>query len=363
MAADDEPPYPRAPGNAAVAAGVLVATALVLLAQAASGPSSRLVLLLVFLPALLAGLGTVAQTVAASVWVTAVVAAHSALYPPADLPARLGTLLGVVAAEAAVIGLCARRVRRERQLLRMRHSAVALQRQLLRPLPVRTAELELFGLYRPVEEDTLIGGDLYDVAKTPYGTRVLVGDVQGKGLRAIGTGFAVLSAFREAAFREEELTAVADALEAAVERHNAYAVQSGELERFVTATVLCVRRGGDVRAVNCGHLAPCLLHPDGRVETVRLRSGVPLGLAALSGEPRTAERFALPTDTVLVLLTDGITEAQNARGAFYPAEQGLAELAGTPAADLPGALDERARHWSGGRCRDDVTVLALRPAH
>ncbi|WP_051826874.1 PP2C family protein-serine/threonine phosphatase [Kitasatospora aureofaciens] len=362
MAADDEPLSPRAPGNGAVAVGVLVATALVLLAQAASGTSSRLVLLLVFLPALLAGLGTVAQTVAVSVWVSAVVAVYSALYPPADLPARVGTLVGVVAAEAAVIALCARRVRRERQLFRMRQSAVALQRQLLRPLPVRTAELDLFGLYRPVEEDTLIGGDLYDVAETPHGTRVLVGDVQGKGLRAIGTGFAVLSAFREAAFREAELTAVADALEAAVERHNAYAVQSGEPERFVTATVLCVRRGGDVRAVNCGHLAPCLLHPDGRVEAVGLPAGVPLGLAALTGEPRTVERFALPEGGVLVLLTDGITEAQDASGAFYPAEQGLAELAGTPAAELPGALDGCARRWSGGRTRDDVTVLVLRPA-
>ncbi|MFJ4188785.1 PP2C family protein-serine/threonine phosphatase [Kitasatospora sp. NPDC089509] len=366
MASDDEPSAPRAPGNRAVALGVLAATVPVLLAQAASGAGSRLVLLLVFVPALLAGLGTVAQTVAASVWVTAVVAVHSALYPPADLPARLGTLLGVVTAEAVVIALCARRVRRERRLFRMRQSAVALQRQLLRPLPVRTAELELFGLYRPVEEDTLIGGDLYDVADTPFGTRVLVGDVQGKGLRAIGTGFAVLSAFREAAFREAELTAVADALEAAVGRHNAYAAQGGEPERFVTATVLCVRRDRDgrtrVRAVDCGHLAPCLLHADGRVEAVELPAGVPLGLADLVGEPRAVGCFVLPADGVLVLLTDGITEAQDASGAFYPAERGLAELAGAGAEALPEALDGRARRWSGGRSRDDVTVLALRRA-
>ncbi|MBO1420474.1 PP2C family protein-serine/threonine phosphatase, partial [Streptomyces sp. FH025] len=340
---------PRAPGNRGVALGVLAATAAVLLAQAASGTSSRLVLLLVFLPALLAGLGTVAQTVAVSVWVTVVVVAHTLLYPPADLPARLGTLLGVIAAEAAVIALCARRVRRERQVFRMRQSAVALQRQLLRPLPVATADVRLYGLYRPVEEDALVGGDLYDVADTPHGTRVLVGDVQGKGLPAIGTGFAVLSAFREAAFREAELTAVADALEAAVQRHNAYAVQSGEQERFVTATVLCVRGGEAVQAVNCGHLTPYLLRPGGRVEAVVLPAGVPLGLAALTGEPRGARCFALPEDGLLVLLTDGITEARAPGGAFYPAERALAGLAATPAADLPGALERGARRFSGGR--------------
>ncbi|MET8628083.1 PP2C family protein-serine/threonine phosphatase [Kitasatospora sp. NPDC004669] len=359
---DQQDAAPRAPGNRAVVLGVLAATAAVLLVQAASGTRSRLVLLLVFLPALLAGLGTVAQTVAVSVWVTAVVVVHSALYPPSDLSARLGTLVGVVAAEAAVVALCARRVRRERELFRIRQSAVALQRQLLRPLPARTPEVDLYGLYRPVEEDAMVGGDLYDVADTPHGTRVLVGDVQGKGLPAIGTGFAVLSAFREAAFREAELTAVAEALDAAVERHNAYAVQSGELERFVTATVLCVRRGADVRAVNCGHLSPYLRRDDGRVEAVPLPAGLPLGLAALTGEPRTVERFALPGDGVLVLLTDGITEAQDASGAFYPADRGLADLAATPAAALPEALDRRARLWSGGRSRDDVTVLALRRA-
>ncbi|MFJ6622079.1 PP2C family protein-serine/threonine phosphatase [Kitasatospora sp. NPDC091335] len=368
---DQQPGSPRAPGNGAVALGVLAATVAVLLVQAASGTNSRLVLLLVFLPALLAGLGTIAQTVAASVWVTAVVVVHSVLFPPGDLTARLGTVLGVIAAEAAVIGLCARRVRRERQLSRMRQSAVALQRQLLRPLPVTTSDVRLDGLYRPVEQDALVGGDLYDIAATPHGTRVLVGDVQGKGLPAIGTGFAVLSAFREAAFREARLPAVADALEAAVERHNAYAVQSGEQERFVTATVLDVSSGdedggGDgveVRAVNCGHLAPYLLHPGGRVEPIVLDAGVPLGLASLAGGVRRpVRRFALPGDGVLVLLTDGVTEAQDASGAFYPVERGLAELAGVPADALPEALDRRARLWSGGRSRDDVTVLALRRA-
>lgn len=385
---NDQQPIARAPGNRAVVLGVLAATAAVLLVQAASGTVSRLVLLLVFLPALLAGLGTVAQTVAVSVWVTAVIVVHSVLVPPGDLSARLGTLVGVIAAEGAVIALCARRVRRERQLSRMRQSAVALQRQLLRPLPVTTSDVRLDGLYRPVEEDAMVGGDLYDVAQTPHGTRVLVGDVQGKGLPAIGTGFAVLSAFREAAFREPRLPAVADALEAAVERHNAYAVQSGEQERFVTATVLCVggpdgnaevpagngngtREGArsrdgsatEVRAVNCGHLSPYLLHPDGRVEPVPLDAGIPLGLAALAapGEPRPVRRFALPGDGVLVLLTDGITEAQDASGTFYPVEQGLADLAATPAEALPEALQRRARRWSGGRSRDDVTVLALRP--
>ncbi|MFI5645214.1 PP2C family protein-serine/threonine phosphatase [Kitasatospora sp. NPDC051705] len=349
----------RAPGNRTVVLGVLASTAVVLLAQAGTGTSARLVLLLVFLPALLAGLGTLAQTIAVSVWVAVVVAVSTVLFPPTSLEARAGTLVAVLGAEAALVALCARRMGRERQLFRMRQSAVALQRQLLRPLPVLTPDVQVFGLYRPVEEDAMVGGDLYDVADTPYGTRVLVGDVQGKGLPAIGAGFAVLSAFREAAFREAALTAVADSLEAAVQRHNAYAAQAGESERFVTATVLGLERGPEVQAVNCGHLAPYLLRR-GRVETVDLAAGVPLGLAELAGEVRTVQWFALPEDGVLVLLTDGITEAQDRDGEFYPVEEGLTALGTTAASLLPQALDGAARHWSGGRRRDDVTVLSLR---
>ena len=118
---------------------------------------------------------------------------------------------------------------------------------------------------------------------------MIIGDVQGKGLPAIGTGFAALGAFREAAVREPELTAVADAVEDAVVRHNAFSAETGEAERFVTALLLGFDGGDRVRAVNCGHLPPRLLC-DGAASAVALhRTSVPLGMADLSGEARAAE--------------------------------------------------------------------------
>ncbi|WP_380281640.1 SpoIIE family protein phosphatase [Kitasatospora purpeofusca] len=349
----------RAPANRTVVLGVLGATLLSLGAQAAGGTSARLILLLVFVPALLAGLGTLAQTVGAAIWVTAVIIVSSVFFPPESINGRALTLATVIGASAVAVLLCARRVRRERDLHRMRQTAVALQRQLLRPLPALTPDVLLHGRYRPIEEDAMVGGDLYDIADTPYGTRVVIGDVQGKGLPAIGTGFAVLGAFREAAFREPALTDVALALEAAVTRHNAYAAQSGEAERFVTATVFCLDRTAAVQAVNCGHLAPYLL-TGGNAQAVPLTPGVPLGLADLAGEVRTVQWFDLPADGTLLLLTDGVTEAQDGAGAFYPVEQRLRAL-GDPTPDqLPEAVDEDVRRYSRGRRRDDLTVLALR---
>ncbi|MFE6868968.1 SpoIIE family protein phosphatase [Kitasatospora sp. NPDC057692] len=349
----------RAPANRTVVLAVLGATAVALGAQAVGGTSARLVLLLVFVPALLAGLGTLAQTVGAAIWVTGVIIVSSVYFPPESINGRALTLATVVGASVVAVLLCARRVRRERELHRMRQSAVALQRQLLRPLPALTPDVLLHGRYRPIEEDAMVGGDLYDIADTPYGTRIVIGDVQGKGLPAIGTGFAVLGAFREAAFREPALTDVALALEAAVTRHNAYAAQSGEAERFVTATVFCLDRTAAVQAVNCGHLAPYLL-ADGAAEAVPLAPGVPLGLADLAGEVRTVQWFDLPADGTLVLLTDGVTEAQDGTGAFYPVEQRLRALGDRTPDRLPEAVDEDVLRYSRGRRRDDLTVLALR---
>ncbi|MFF7454131.1 SpoIIE family protein phosphatase [Kitasatospora sp. NPDC008115] len=351
----------RAPTNRTVVLAVLGATLLVLGAQAVGGTSARLVLLLVFVPALLAGLGTLAQTIGAALWVTAVIVVSSAYFPPESINGRVLTVATVVGASAVAVLLCARRLRRERELHRMRQSAVALQRQLLRPLPALTSDVLLHGRYRPIEEDAMVGGDLYDIADTPYGTRVVIGDVQGKGLPAIGTGFAVLGAFREAAFREPALTDVALALENAVVRHNEYAAQSGEAERFVTATVLCLDRdhGAGVQAVNCGHLAPYLL-ADGRAEAVPLAAGVPLGLADLAGEVRTVQWFDLPDDGTLLMFTDGVTEAADRDGVFYPVEQRLRALLDRTPDRLPAAVDEDVTRHSHGRRRDDLTVLALR---
>ncbi|MFE7558655.1 SpoIIE family protein phosphatase [Kitasatospora sp. NPDC057500] len=351
----------RAPADRTVVLAVLAATLVVLGAQAAGGTNARLVLLLVFVPALLAGLGTLAQTVGAAVWVTTVIIVSSVFFPPESINGRALTVATVVGASAVAVLLCARRIRRERELHRMRQSAVALQRQLLRPLPALTSDVLLHGRYRPIEEDAMVGGDLYDIAETPYGTRVVIGDVQGKGLPAIGTGFAVLGAFREAAFREPALTDVALALENAVTRHNAYAAQSGEAERFVTATVLCLDRGHGlgVQAVNCGHLAPYLL-AGGRAEAVPLAAGVPLGLADLAGEVRTVQWFDLPADGTLLMFTDGVTEAADRDGVFYPVEQRLRTLLDRTPDRLPEAVDEDVTRHSRGRRRDDLTVLALR---
>ncbi|GKQ36174.1 PP2C family protein-serine/threonine phosphatase [Streptomyces sp. A012304] len=321
---------------------------------------SRLAPFLVVLPALIAGRGTVRQTAVASVWVTLMII--GSLFDRAEdsVGAGAATVVFALVFNGLSVARAAQRVRSEGEIARLRSAAAALQRQLLRPFPLMTDQLLVHGLYQPVEEDSRVGGDVYEVVASPYGTRVFIADVQGKGLPAISAAFAVLSAFREAAVAEPTLTGIVDALEEAVLRHNSFAAQAGESERFVTALVLGVDSGVEVQAINCGHVAPLLLHGDTTGPVLRREPCVPLGLDALAPEPRTVEWFAFPHGSTLLLCTDGVTEARDPSGAFYPLEERASAWSDVLAGDVPAAVYRDLRRHAAGTPGDDTALMVLR---
>ncbi len=348
-------------GNWALVGGLTLLTLLVVLLDVRTGNDLRVVPLLVVVPALASVYCSLRQTIWVAVWITTVVVGFRAGADGTFWDFVFGIGFAVLAC-ALGVAACAARIRHATEMARLRSAAVTLQRQILRPLPVVTDHVFAYGLYEPIEEDRFVGGDIYEVVESPYGTRVIIGDVQGKGLAAIGAGFAAIAAFREAAIREPTLTGVVQVLEDAVVRHNEFSAQTGEAERFVTALVLGFDEGGQVEAVNCGHLPPRLLH-DGRTSAVTLhRTSVPLGLAALSREARTAESFDFPRGATLLVVTDGVTEARDATGAFYPLDERVAAWAGHGPRELLDALHGDLEEFSGGIRRDDVAALALHRA-
>ncbi|WP_405718067.1 PP2C family protein-serine/threonine phosphatase [Streptomyces sp. NBC_00046] len=352
----------EAPRNTEVVIGVVSVTFLVLLLGALSGSPVWLLGLLVFLPGTASALCTVRQTEFVSAWIALVVIV-AVLVQNGDGQSWLDRMLMVLltlALGAASVYACHRRVQREHETLRLRSTAAAMQRHILRPLPLLTDDVLVDGVYEPVQEDRLVGGDIYDVVHSPWGTRVLIGDVQGKGLPAVGAAFAVIGAFREAAHREPTLTALADALDASVVRHNSYAAQTGDDERFVTALVVNIDAHDEVQVINCGHILPQLLH-NATVITPELDSGVPLGLAGLSAEPATVGWFSFPPGATMLLTTDGLTETRAADGTFYPVTERVTERVSLSPTDLPAALYDDARAFAGGGSRhDDVAILSVR---
>lgn len=332
------------------------------------GPLPRLVPFLVFLPAIVAGVGTVRQTVAISVWVL-LVAGTAFTYHGGIAGFDFYSLVVTAGFGALSIAACWYRIRhqqeayrlhfREEEVRRLRSTAAELQRLILRSLPARIDGLVVDGRYRPVEGDRMVGGDIYEVVRSPHGLRVLVADVQGKGLPAVGAAFSVLGAFRSVAYRKADLLELVDAMDDAVIQYNSYAREVEEPERFVTAVILHIDRNYRVHVVNCGHVRPRLVGPGHSGPVTRADPGAPLGLASLVPEPRTVEEFDLPPDTALLLCTDGVTEARNRDGEFYPLSQRLRAWQDVPPERIIETLAADLSDFTGGDYRDDVTALTL----
>ncbi len=349
----------RTPPTRAVVLVTVAATVVTTVLGAVTGTAVLLLGLLVFLPAFAAALCTPRQTALVSAWVSIVVIVPMVLSTE-QLADRVTLALFAVGFGALAVYGSSVRVAREESLVSLRSTAAAMQRQILRPLPLLTDDVLVDGVYEPVQQDKLVGGDIYDVAATPWGTRVLIGDVQGKGLAAIGMAIDVVGAFREAAHREPTVTALVDSLEAAVVRHNDYAEQRGEPERFVTAVVLGVDSGTETQLVTCGHIPPYLLH-EGTVTAVGAGTEhAPLGLADLVDEPRTVSWFPFPTGATLLLCTDGLTEARSPAGTFYPLEHHLADRVDITAGRLIHALVDDVHTFTKGAQQDDLAILAVR---
>ncbi|MFD7826093.1 PP2C family protein-serine/threonine phosphatase [Kitasatospora sp. NPDC059803] len=251
------------------------------------------------------------------------------------------------------------RTRQNRTLLHARTVAETLQRTVLRPVPERAGGLRVAGLYRPAQAEVLVGGDLYEVCDTRFGVRVLLGDVRGKGLGAVRTVADVLGAFRATAHDTPDLVDLADQLDRAVLRD---AADRGDDELFVTAVLLQYRPGSDcVEIVNRGHTTPLLL-TEHTITPVSCADELPLGLAHLGrpderGKPTAV---ALPPGHTVLLYTDGVSEARDATGAFYPLAPRLAAL-GTTSPDRLVSFLAQDVHEYAGLLADDLAVLALTP--
>jgi len=264
-------------------------------------------------------------------------------------------MASVAGVTGAGIAAAVMRQRREIELASMRSIAEVAQRVLLRPVPRAAGHLRVAVSYTSALAEARIGGDLYEVVISPGGVRVIVGDVQGKGLEAVETAAVVLGAFREAAHEEDELAGVGERLERALERE----LQGGE--KFVTAVLaeLVVDRG--VVLLNYGHPAPMVVRGDGAVtfaEPPRRALPLGLGLHGMTGPEPFVTDFA-PGDQIF-LYTDGVTETRDPAGRFYPlGERGHLLKTQDPEAAL-GALRADMEEYAQAPPHDDAAMLLIR---
>ncbi|MYV48697.1 SpoIIE family protein phosphatase [Streptomyces sp. SID2888] len=274
----------------------------------------------------------------------------------------------VVVGSALAVTACAVRVRGERRMLHMQDVVDTTRRAVLRPLPAGWGGLDHAAVYLAADSVARVGGDFYDIQPGPQGARVLIGDVQGKGLGAVAAASALLGTFREAAYHEPLLTTVAERLESRMRRHVRYAAEIGrsDQERFATAVLVGFSPHDSpwVEVINFGHEPPLVVAPDG-VRSLPLGGGLPLGLGSLGDGLPPPLRMPLADDETLLLVTDGVSETRDGKGEFFPLRERVARaLAEDPRVVEPGRLvrcvrDGTLRHC-GGHLADDTTIFAVR---
>ncbi|WP_327583044.1 serine/threonine-protein phosphatase [Nonomuraea sp. NBC_00507] len=274
-----------------------------------------------------------------------------------------GTFSLINAVFTALVGLGVNSVvaRHGRRLEAVRSVAEAAQRAVLPAPPAGIGPLAIAAVYKTAQIETLIGGDAYAVQDTPYGARLLIADVRGKGLGAVGIVSVLLGAFREAADRAPDLVVLAERMERALVREASSREESLRMEGFVTAVIGEITAGADrVRLLNCGHPSPYLLQGDTVSSLDPDEPSLPLGMSGLGAPRAEPGEWSFPAGAMLLLVTDGVTEARDRSGTFYdPASR----LAGRGPFRNPDeviqVLVRDVERWTGGPRDDDMAILAI----
>ncbi|MET8955658.1 PP2C family protein-serine/threonine phosphatase [Streptomyces sp. NPDC004533] len=274
-----------------------------------------------------------------------------------------GTFELTSAVFTALVGIGVNRVvaRHERRLEAMRSVAAAAQRAVLPLPPTRLGPLTIAAVYKAAHIEALIGGDAYGVQDTPYGIRLLIADVRGKGLGAVGVVSVLLGTFREAADQAPSLVVLAERLERALVKDASWREEVIRTEGFVTALLGEITPGAHhVRLLNCGHPSPYLIEGDTVSSLDPAEPGLPLGLRDLGGPQAEPGEWPFPVGSTLLLVTDGVTEARDPSGAFYEA---VTRLGGRGPFRRPDEVIEvlvrDVEHWTGGPRDDDMAILAI----
>lgn len=234
---------------------------------------------------------------------------------------------------------------RERIDQELRVARVIQQTLLPRDLPdLRSWKVDAF--YRPARE---VGGDFYDLIPLADGRVVLVeGDVTDKGVPAALVMATCRAALRAAADRSSDPGEI-------LRRTNEALVEDIPATMFVTCFCAVFERdGGTVRFANAGHPLP-ILASGGRSEALRA-TGMPLGM--LPGSSYDVVELDVPTDGMLVVVSDGVAEAHAPDGAMYGFDRVRRVVGETH--DPTSAVVTDVDDFTAGAQEDDITIVVLR---
>ncbi len=271
-------------------------------------------------------------------------------------------------AQAERLRLAAQLEREKEAKLRLEaelHAARAIQMGLLPRALAASDETGAIDLHALIESARMVGGDLYDFLMIDQRHLFFaIADVSGKGIAAalfmamtkevlhaatLRHGTALDRVFAEANVKIRDASTEAEA--------------EGARPTFVTifAGVLDLV-AGTLAYVSAGHDSPYVLRAVGSPFRLDTEGGPPLGW--FDDAPYPVDHATLAPGDVMVLFTDGVTEARNAAKAFYGGARLKDVLAAAPAASAKIVVEhvrEDVRLFVGeAEQADDLTLLAVR---
>ena len=191
-----------------------------------------------------------------------------------------------------------------------------------------------------------IGGDFFDVVSTPEGLSVVLADVSGKGVSAALLASTLQGMVYSHLIAHMPLAEIMAAV-------NLFFTQKHIGEKYATVIILRVNPTGHLEYVNCGHVPP-LLVSNGQVK--RLEHGnLPVGL--LADATYESDHVQLASGDRFILVTDGVTEAENAAGEFFDNDR-LEEVAAKNPT-LEDIFAAVSAFCAGTPLGDDCTVVEL----
>ncbi len=245
------------------------------------------------------------------------------------------------------------------------NAARAIQMGLLPQRFIGVSERPDLDIYAVIEPARMVGGDLYDFILLDS-TRLsfAIADVSGKGVPA-----ALFMAMSKEVLRAATLSH-GEALDLVFKEANARISAASNDMAGVGANMMFVTvfagvldlASGKLVFVNAGHDEPFVLAPDSPARRLTAEGGPPLG--SVDGFPYPVESRQLAPGELLLLYTDGVTDAENPDNSFYTMARLERLLASAPATGAKAVVDfvrdDVRLFTAGAEQADDITLLAVR---
>src|SRR5271170_2232346 len=220
-------------------------------------------------------------------------------------------ILHAIAKEAAKLVENARLVQeqRESELLRKElEIASSIQHSIM---PAELPSFSYAKLAARTVPCTSVGGDFYDVVPVKDGFVAILADVSGKGMAA-----ALLASIIQGMMYAQLMSGAS--LADTVSTLNSFLCSRVSGQKYVTLVVLHYKEGGTAELINGGHVLPVVIREDGSAEEI-LDGDLPIGL--FRDTTFHAIPLDLPRGARVVLMSDGVSEAENPEGAQFGATE------------------------------------------